>query len=601
MKNLKHCITVIIMLVCTNAFAEQTGDLLNYLDNIELSEKQQHYFDADQNNNQYYEYDLVSVNVEQFDHNRISIRLYNHFFEFIKEDIQNNANLNRKLWIGKIPGTNDHAHFVINDDNVVGHIKIDGLIFNLRPLTGGIHTLGEVNIENVKQCETDDHNDRLDDFPVRKDIDPNSYSNMDERQIMTAQNINRRGTGECNIRVLIVYTSAIDAIYADILSEAINQMALANTGANNSNVNFQWEIAAVKEITYFEDTFSAFVHRNRLIDPADGFMDIAHTWRNLWSADQVSLLFAGGAGATIISLDPTKALSTTGSGNFNSLTFQHELAHNFTCTHDLINTIEPGTAPFAGWGEPSTGCFRTIMAYQQACGVGTCGRDNVFSDNSGTWNCNSINYAKGSANNRNTDILNTNDATVVDHRVVGNVVTYGSNYDWFNKEAVHFAANDEVGYTGAGSNQFEFHSGSQGSFRATTGVTLGEGFWAHSGSDFRAYRENCGPVISPQADEVIVQNKTETMINLEDTRVNLFPNPASDMVNIEFYLNLDGYVSLSVYDVEGKLIDRTVSEAFHNSGMHTLQINGGRLSAGNYMVALTIDDATINQKLTIIR
>ena len=149
---------------------------------------------------------------------------------------------------------------------------------------------------------------------------------------------------------------------------------------------------------------------------------------------------------------------------------------------------------------PTTGCFRTVMAYSAACGVGSCTRHNVFSDNNGTWSCGGSTYAKGTINNRNTDRLTLSDGTIVDHRTVPNNASYSGDYNWSAREAVHFAANQTLTYSSA-SNKFEFFNGSEGSFRASDRVTLGEGFHARSGSSFRAYLESCTPLFSDPPEE----------------------------------------------------------------------------------------------------
>ena len=168
--------------------------------------------------------------------------------------------------------------------------------------------------------------------------------------------------------------------------------------------------------------------------------------------------------------------------NFYALTFHHELGHNAGCTHAESQATQPGSAPWAGWGEPTTGCFRTVMAYQDACGMDPCPRHNIFSDDdANTWMCDGTNYTPGTADARNQDRLTQSAPILVDHETVSNNLTLTSDYVWQAREAVHVAANNTLEYV-SNVNNFTFLNGSQGSFRASDAVTLGEGFWARSGT-----------------------------------------------------------------------------------------------------------------------
>jgi hypothetical protein len=68
-------------------------------------------------------------------------------------------------------------------------------------------------------------------------------------------------------------------------------------------------------------------------------------------------------------------------------------------------------------------------------------------------------------------------------------------------------------------------------------------------------------------------------------KVNIYPNPTSDFINIDFDDNIS--FSVKLYDIYGKLL---------SSYTRTNQINMGNLSEGIYL--LEIKDLTSNQKRT---
>jgi Secretion system C-terminal sorting domain len=66
-------------------------------------------------------------------------------------------------------------------------------------------------------------------------------------------------------------------------------------------------------------------------------------------------------------------------------------------------------------------------------------------------------------------------------------------------------------------------------------------------------------------------------------KIKIFPNPASDVVNIQFESPVDGEVVLTIYDSQGKLVKRDMIE----STMVEKQINLQDIPAGIYYLKLT--------------
>ena len=77
---------------------------------------------------------------------------------------------------------------------------------------------------------------------------------------------------------------------------------------------------------------------------------------------------------------------------------------------------------------------------------------------------------------------------------------------------------------------------------------------------------------------VIVEENIDTPV-----KVTVFPNPASDYLNISFTEPLDAEVNLMLFDVQGKLFKTKVIEAATTE----IQLNFQDLPSGLYMLKLT--------------
>jgi hypothetical protein len=494
-------------------------------------------------------------------------------------------------------------NMVVDGDELVGHFSIGSRIFALTPLGKDLHAFYEVDTSLMPKEDCEDRDGELDyDYkPDPKGIPQNEDMIWDEIGAPKA-------TGECKIRVLIGFTSSAQGQYSSILAQLLNQINLANAAYDNGQVGFNIELALAFNVGYAESN-DLETDLARWRSTSDGFMDEVHSNRTLFDADMCALIVNDGGGIAYLSLDYEDTFSVTGTGNFNSYTFQHELGHNMLCTHDLINTDQPGSAPYAGYGEPTTGCFRTILAYPQACGTGTCGRVNVFSRSVGTYNCGGTNYAKGGSNNRNRDRLVISKNAINNHTTVGVDQFYGADYNWFNQEAINFVAESTLRYSSA-INNWEMFSGSEGSFRASDEVTLGEGFWARPGSTFTAYLESCTD-ISPDAAALAVvdpgydpEEETFRANELEPSEgskffhdLAVFPNPFQESTTVQFLFHGDQRVSITLMDILGREMMQIANAAEFSEGQHRIEIQTADLPTGIYLITLRAGDDVMVKRI----
>jgi hypothetical protein len=80
-----------------------------------------------------------------------------------------------------------------------------------------------------------------------------------------------------------------------------------------------------------------------------------------------------------------------------------------------------------------------------------------------------------------------------------------------------------------------------------------------------------------------------------ESTFSLYPNPASDFTNIEFILEQNENVSISVYDMMGKVVYNNDLGNTIN-GYHTQQMDFSGFQSGMYILNLTIGDNTYTKK-----
>ena len=79
-----------------------------------------------------------------------------------------------------------------------------------------------------------------------------------------------------------------------------------------------------------------------------------------------------------------------------------------------------------------------------------------------------------------------------------------------------------------------------------------------------------------------------------------YPNPFNPSTSIRFGIPEDGFVSLKVYDMSGKLVSELVSE-MKSKGYYTVQFDGSNLASGFYIYRLSSGDFSSIKKMSLIK
>ncbi|MCC7387871.1 MAG: right-handed parallel beta-helix repeat-containing protein [Phycisphaerales bacterium] len=176
------------------------------------------------------------------------------------------------------------------------------------------------------------------------------------------------------VDVLVVYTPAAVAAAggpAALLARVQNTLDSTTLVFGNSRIpDLAMHLAGFREVAYDESAPDWLDHLVRVSEPADGYMDGVHGWRDDDRADCVMLIvddtrFTGGAAWWGI-WDEGAAFSCLNwrSAGGGVLTGPHEFGHNFGCAHDHENDV---SAPYSYcWGHfydngPDT--YGTVMSY----------------------------------------------------------------------------------------------------------------------------------------------------------------------------------------------------------------------------------------------
>ena len=102
--------------------------------------------------------------------------------------------------------------------------------------------------------------------------------------------------------------------------------------------------------------------------------------------------------------------------------------------------------------------------------------------------------------------------------------------------------------------------------------------------------ENGEPIYNVDFNTVSIENingksniqTTENIIN----NINIYPNPAKDNLNINYYLTNDGLVTISLYNVLGEKVVDVINDN-QVKGSHNSNIDLKSVSAGVYTIKMT--------------
>ena len=565
-----------------------------YTQTAKMDEEQTHYYKVILNDETTANTHLFTFDFDALKNDQLTFNLPDgsvHIFDEGKTTVTFGS---RTGWVGLKDGGEAHLIPHHRKQMLTGTIYLLDQTYAIRSLGKGLQVLITITTEDLELCgnhNIDATSDAGAPYIPTEEIDGTEESNVSNMTL----------TDECYIRVLVAYTEPVGAAEADPIALIMDGISQSNQAYNNSGVNQQLLLARVYETPYDDTGIAQGTVLSAWRATADGNMDEVHTQRSLYRADMCALITSVGSGIAYTGVSAANAFSCTNRTRISTLTFQHELGHNHSCQHDPVNY--GGGSNYRGFGNPS-GIFRTVMAYQSACGTGTCGRVNEFSGVTNTYTTGGTTYSTGNSTQNNVSGHNNNNGTIVGYQSIITSGFYAGDYDYPDDEYANFAAEDTLRYLGSGTNKMEYESGSEGSFVAGHRIRLQKGFHAKSGSSFRAYIDPNCTVISVSGEPPVTEfeggqtpNEVHGNHNHKNhnhdfgiEKIEAFPNPFSGSATIQYSVKEDGPVAVSVFDINGKQVTNLVNSSNHSSGEHQVIFDGNKLPSGMYHCRMITKD-----------
>ena len=80
-----------------------------------------------------------------------------------------------------------------------------------------------------------------------------------------------------------------------------------------------------------------------------------------------------------------------------------------------------------------------------------------------------------------------------------------------------------------------------------------------------------------------------------------YPNPFNPTTMIEYTLPTEGWVSLHVYDITGRLIRTLINNEYLTADYYTVVFNGSNLASGVYFYRLVTEENIATKKMLLIK
>ena len=84
------------------------------------------------------------------------------------------------------------------------------------------------------------------------------------------------------------------------------------------------------------------------------------------------------------------------------------------------------------------------------------------------------------------------------------------------------------------------------------------------------------------------------------TLIQNYPNPFNPSTTISFTVPTDGYVMISVFDINGRLVSTLLDDNI-NSGYHSITWDGADVSAGLYIYTLQAEGVSLSSKMILMK
>lgn len=97
-------------------------------------------------------------------------------------------------------------------------------------------------------------------------------------------------------------------------------------------------------------------------------------------------------------------------------------------------------------------------------------------------------------------------------------------------------------------------------------------------------------VLYQAGDENIELGSEELYLHESETKTYpVFPNPSSEEINFGFCLETGTKLSISIYDISGRIIETIKTDSYYLKGQHSVKYTTTGLSKGTYFIGFELD------------
>ncbi len=95
--------------------------------------------------------------------------------------------------------------------------------------------------------------------------------------------------------------------------------------------------------------------------------------------------------------------------------------------------------------------------------------------------------------------------------------------------------------------------------------------------------------------------KTNNFVPDKFTLSQNYPNPFNPTTTIEFSVDKGSNITLSIYDINGRLVSNLINSAYFNSGNYKFSFDASKLASGTYIYTITNGFEKLTKKMSLIK
>ena len=298
------------------------------------------------------------------------------------------------------------------------------------------------------------------------------------------------------------------------------------------------------------------------------------------------------------SIEPTMVLKNNGGNDLTSATIEYNIGGQNATTHNWTGTIAP-------WAEMEI----ALPAITVPAAGGTLNVD-VTMVNGGTDSDNSDNSASGA-----TISFTTNQGVGQNLTFIFAQDRYGSESTWEILDEASGAVLASGGpYSNLSANGILVHT-TQVTIPATTCYvvkaydTYGDGINSGYGAGYyRLYNDinttivNSNGVFDSEDVKPFEITGFETGLGIDEegtvSEMSVYPNPVTNIANIQFYLNDANNANLTIHNILGEVV---YTQANLNQGQNIINLDASAFGAGMYFATIKTENGNTSTKFTVAK